>query len=255
MSSELADAVFEAIEQVTEPLFARIKALEAEIATLKSQPTIAGPPGPAGRDGVDGKDGAPGRDGVDGRDGKDGERGLDGAKGLDGKDGRDGVDGKDGIGVSDAVIDREGALVLTLANGQTKTLGVVVGQKGEPGKDGQDGRDGFGFDDFTAEYDGERTITLTFQRGELVKTFPFELPIVIDRGVYVAGKTYQPGEGVTWGGSFWIAQKQTSAKPGDGSGGWRLAVKKGSDGKQGPMGPEGKPGPRGEQGPMGPKGY
>ena len=55
-------------------------------------------------------------------------------------------------------------------------------------------------------------------------------PIVIDRGVFRAGTDYEHGDGATWDGSFWIAQKATQDKPGT-SDAWRLAVKKGRDGK------------------------
>src|SRR5690606_18773662 len=47
-----------------------------------------------------------GKDGADGRDGADGEPGPKGEKGDPGPA------GKDGVGLSDALIDREGALVL-----------------------------------------------------------------------------------------------------------------------------------------------
>ena len=48
----------------------------------------------------------------------------------------------------------------------------------------------------------------------------------------VAGmRTYVRGDAVTWGGSLWIAQKETSAKPDSPESGFRLAVKKGRDGK------------------------
>ena len=41
---------------------------------------------------------------------------------------------------------------------------------------------------------------------------------------------YQRGDGVTLGGSFFIAQADTTAKPGK-SDEWRLAVKRGADGR------------------------
>jgi len=138
-------------------------------------------------------------------------------------------DGKDGVGLAGAIIDRAGELVVTLTNGETRNLGPVVGKDGAPGKDGADG---FGFDDLDASYDGEKTVTLKFTKGERVKEFAFTLPVVIDRGIFSEGKTYVAGDGVTWGGSFWIAQKDTSSKPGEG-GDWRLSVKKGRDGRDG----------------------
>jgi len=147
------------------------------------------------------------------------------------RDGVDGKDGKDGVGLAGAIIDRAGELVITLTNGETRNLGPVVGKDGAPGKDGADG---VGFDDLEASYDGEKTVTLKFTKGERVKEFAFTLPVVIDRGIYTEGKTYSAGDGATWGGSFWIAQKETTAKPGEG-GDWRLAVKKGRDGRDGVM--------------------
>lgn len=59
------------------------------------------------------------------------------------------------------------------------------------------------------------------------------VPMVIDRGVYRADGEYKAGDGVTWGGSYWIAQKDApEGKPGEpGSAGWRLAVKRGDKGQ------------------------
>lgn len=60
----------------------------------------------------------------------------------------------------------------------------------------------------------------------------FDVPVVIDRGVFKHGNTYKSGDAVTWGGSLWIAQEQTADKPGEPAAkGWRLAVKKGRDAK------------------------
>lgn len=95
----------------------------------------------------------------------------------------------------------------------------------------KDGADGLGFDDMTVLHDGERSFTLRFVRGEQVKEFPFVLPIVIDRGYHKDGNSYAQGDGVTHGGSYWIAQKATQEKPEIGNSDWRLAVKKGRDGK------------------------
>lgn len=132
------------------------------------------------------------------------------------------------VSVKSALIDRDDHLILTLSNGDTKDLGVVVGKDGDPGKDG------FGFDDLDFEYDGEKTAYLKFSRGEDVKEFTLNMPVVIDRGVFSEGKEYLPGDGVTWGGSFWIAQQKTTDKPDDKTS-WRLAVKKGRDGRDGVM--------------------
>lgn len=142
---------------------------------------------------------------------------------------------KDGVGLAGSLIDRDGNLVVTLSDGSVTTLGPVVGKDGAPGKDGangadgKDGRDGIGFDDMEL-VETEDGVFLRFTRGDIVKDF--RLPIVIDRGVFKPGSAYRKGDGVTWGGSFWIAQCDTDEKP-DTAKGWRLAVKKGRDGRDG----------------------
>jgi len=154
-------------------------------------------------------------------------------------------DGEDGVGVAGALIDRDGNLVLTLSNGEIKELGQVVGRDADdiaierrikemvdaiPRP--KDGLDGLGFDDLEVIHDGARSFTFRFANGDKVKEFAFTLPVMLDRGVYHDGRKYQPGDGVTWGGSYWICQKETGAKP-DQSDDWRLAVKKGQNGKDG----------------------
>jgi len=73
-----------------------------------------------GRDGINGTDG---RDGRDGKAGKDGTPGRQGAQGPAGKDGRDGVDG---ISVTNAYLDFDGGLVITLSNGNEINVGEIV---------------------------------------------------------------------------------------------------------------------------------
>lgn len=75
------------------------------------------------------KDGRDGRNGVDGKAGKDGRPGRDGAtgpKGADGQDGRNGTDGENGVSVTDAHIDFDGSLVISLSSGRTINVGEVV---------------------------------------------------------------------------------------------------------------------------------
>jgi len=67
--------------------------------------------GPKGDQGDRGLDGAPGRDGADGK---------------DGRDGRDGKDGQDGVSVTDAKIDFDGSLIITLSTGREINVGEVV---------------------------------------------------------------------------------------------------------------------------------
>jgi hypothetical protein len=77
------------------------------------------------------KDGRDGQDGVDGRAGKDGRPGRDGAtgpRGIDGLNGSNGIDGEDGISITDAHIDFDGSLIITLSDGKLLNVGEVVSQ-------------------------------------------------------------------------------------------------------------------------------
>lgn len=126
------------------------------------------------------------------------------------------------IGLAGAMIDRKGALMVTLSDGKLIDLGRVEGKDGDPG---------LGFDDLALEQVSERSFAMRFSRGEQVKEFTFSMPVMIDRGVYRAGEAYQKGDCVTYGGSLWIAQADTSAKPDGADSGWRLGVKRGRDGR------------------------
>ena len=87
------------------------KAIEKRVASIKD-----------GRDGQDGVDGRPGKDGRPGRDG------LQGARGIDGLNGSNGIDGQDGISITDAHIDFDGSLIITLSDGKLLNVGEVVSQ-------------------------------------------------------------------------------------------------------------------------------
>lgn len=74
----------------------------------------------------DGRDGANGRDGKPGKDGKAGRDGAPGIKGADGRNGVDGADGADGVSVTNARIDFDGSLVISLSTGVEVNVGEVV---------------------------------------------------------------------------------------------------------------------------------
>ena len=76
----------------------------------------------------DGKDGKNGQDGRNGKDGRPGRDGAAGAQGQSGQDGTNGVDGEDGISISDAHIDFDGSLIITLSDGRVLNVGEVVSQ-------------------------------------------------------------------------------------------------------------------------------
>ena len=117
-----------------------------------------------------------------------------------------------------------------------------TGVKGERGPKGESGRNATDLT-FLQEYvleqvdrtlkngkittpDGGRT--LRWILGDAVHEI--KTAIVLDAGVWKDGATYVAGDGVTLGGSFFIAQTTTTAKPGK-SDEWRLAVKRGTDGR------------------------
>lgn len=157
----------------------------------------------------------------------------------------------DGVGVADAIISRDGDLVLTFSDGRTKSVGAVVGANADPAetarviaeqiaafprpKDGQNGKDGYGFDDMDLVITDEKSL-LRFTRADRTDVKEFELPLMLDRGIYKPGVRYRKGSTVTAQGALWIAQAETSDRPGDGATAWRLAVKKGRDGRDGANG-------------------
>ncbi len=227
-----------------------------------------GPQGERGADGAPGDKGDPGPAGPQGDPGPAGEvgpagpagaagaRGEDGAAGAPGQKGADGTPGRDGVGLAGAVIDRDGALVVTLTDGSTKSLGLVVGTKGDPGRDGTNGRDGVGHDDVDERVeDGGRVLVREYKlAGQVVKTFRHTLATTIYRGVFRDGKSYEAGDAVTWAGHMWVATASTDLKPGageDAAKAWTMAVRRGDQGKTGNIGPAGPQGPRGGQGATG----
>ena len=102
----------EAINDNVELIVEAIKVMENKVsAQLEIAKSIVPEKGDKGDKGADGKQGKDGRDGKDGKDG------------LNGKDGQD---GQDGVSVTDAKIDFDGSLVITLSTGQELNVGEVV---------------------------------------------------------------------------------------------------------------------------------
>lgn len=188
-------AVIEATKTLPVPVVEPVDLapLLMRVAALETREPVPGPMGAQGPRGERGEQGPAGADGVPGRDGRDG---LPGVPGLPGEKGLNGTDGRDGL-------------------------------------NGKDGSDGLGFEDFEELYDGERTFTRRYRSGDKVKEFVHKTAMEIYRGVYVDGKTYDRGDGVTWGGSEWHCNETTTTKPGDGSKAWTLKVKRGRDGRDG----------------------
>lgn len=107
--AEHTKLVIRAIKKIEEDLVSKFDALNGKISSKVASLKDGAP----GKDGRDGKDGRPGRDGV----------GTPGPAGNPGMDGRDGVDG---TSVTNARIDFDGSLVITLSDGREINAGEVV---------------------------------------------------------------------------------------------------------------------------------
>lgn len=147
----------------------------------------------------------------------------------DGVDGRDGADGKS-VTVDDLRPIVEAAAArweLDFERRASDVLQRAVENMPAP-VDGKDGRDALSVDDFDVTLDG-RVFTFALRCGENLVKREIKVPFPLDRGPYRSGVAYEKGDTVTYGGSQWIALRDTkSAPPSDD---WRLCVKKGKDGK------------------------
>ena len=164
--------------------------LHGEVRAIEHLP---GPPGEAGPRGERGEMGEKGERG------ERGEPGAMGAPGSNGKEGERGPKGEPGRNASDLTLlqDHIDERVERAIEAMTVT-----------------------------SLDGGRTLRFAFGS----KLREIKTALVLDAGVWKEGTTYAAGDGVTLGGSFFIAQTATSAKPGK-SDDWRLAVKRGNDGR------------------------
>ena len=110
---EQAQLVVQALKKIEADIKSRYdevgNKIEARVASIK-----------------DGKDGRDGTNGRDGRAGRDGSAGPMGPKGADGRNGADGRDGVDGVSVTDARIDFDGSLIISLSSGREINVGEVV---------------------------------------------------------------------------------------------------------------------------------
>jgi hypothetical protein len=157
-------------------------------------------PGPQGQTGPEGKAGAPGARGERGEKGERGEIGKQGPPGIDGKNGERGAKGEPGRNATDLALLQE--QIEQRVERAIEAISLTTPDSG-------------------------RTLRFCLG-GELVREI--KTALVLDAGVWKDGTTYAAGDGVTLGGSFFIAQADTTAKPGQ-SNDWRLAVKRGADGR------------------------
>jgi len=204
------------------------------------------------------------------KDGKDGEKGQKGEDGKsidvaevhrlisdlvskamaaipipkDGKDGRDGRDGKDGAG-KDGEPGRD-ALTLDILPGidvnRSYERGTYARHAGGLWRAIANTQAMRGWEcivngilSIKIEQGGEREFSVRATQSDGTESIAhFTMATPLDRGVYDSSASYAKGDGVTYAGSWWIAQvDKPTAVPGNPATAseWRLAVKRGRDGK------------------------
>lgn len=249
IQAEILKACARFIRKAFEPVEARVKALEERPPIQITEKAIEGPKGDKGE---------PGADGQNGRDGLDGKgftledaapvlksMGDELAAGLEEKTHaavkkaiesipapKDGVDGKS-ITIEDilpVLKSMQAEWALDFERRAQALFQKAVDNIPKP-KDGRDGIDGIGWDSMRVEHDGRRSFDLIFTKGDQDHSFKVTIPCVIDAGFWKEGMSVEKGDGVTFGGSYWIAQCDTSTKPEIGNPHYRLAVKRGRDGR------------------------
>jgi hypothetical protein len=124
-------------------------------------------------------------------------------------------------GVRGALIDRDGALVLTMTDGSVQNLGRVVG------------RDGLSLESRELEYVPEtHEIVEHWTANGKTREFRYPAGGIHDRGYWRQGSEYGAGDAVTHNGSLWIALRATTAKPCiENREDWRIGARKGRDAK------------------------
>lgn len=138
--------------------------------------------------------------------------------------------GEPGLGVAGAMIDRDGALQITLSNGEVKNLGRVVGDDGTHGKNGEDGKDGASFESFDMRYlDETSELEVKATAGGVTKEVRFHIGGMRGKGYWREGVTAKANEAWSYGGQLWIAVNETKAEPKAGCADWFLGARKGKD--------------------------
>lgn len=150
-------------------------------------------------------------------------------------DGKNGSDGKDGVSPSPDEVAKSmehifAKWALDFERKADSVLEKAIDRMPKP----RDGRDAIDIDGFELSIgDDDRTVTVSMKRGETVIEKSIKIPTILDRGVFKHGKTYEKGDAVTFGGCLWIAQCNTEKEePRSDNEAWRLAVKRGRDGKE-----------------------
>lgn len=154
-----------------------------------------------------------------------------GEKGADGSPGEPGAKGADGLGLAGAMIDRDGALQITLTNGEVKNLGPVVGKNGT---DGGNGKDGLSLESFDMEYLADsHEIALKASANGRTKEVRYPAGGIHAKGYWREGTRAKAGDAWVNDGSLWIAVKDCQSQPGLNDEAWIIAARRGKDGERG----------------------
>lgn len=189
-------------EFITIRIVEAIAPLVARLAELEARPVEKGDCGEQGLQGFAGPAGPAGPQGEPGPQGPPGPKGDNGDGGPAGTKGEKGEPGRDGRDAADLALLR-GFIVEQVAETIAETFKTAS---------------------FTSS-DGGRTLNAAL--GGVQHEIKTGIPL--DAGVWTE-RAYAAGDTVSHGGSMFIARIATSEKPGK-SDDWRLAVKRGADGR------------------------
>jgi hypothetical protein len=125
-------------------------------------------------------------------------------------------------GIQEAIIDREGQLVLTMTDGTIQKLGRVIGQ------------DGLSVESRELEYVPEtHEIVERWTANGKTREFRYPAGGIRDGGYWRQGVEARKHEVMTHAGSTWLALRDTKAKPcHENPEDWRLFARKGRDAKE-----------------------
>ena len=100
-------------------------------------------------------------------------------------------------------------------------------------ENGKDGRDAIPIENFDVSLCPDlRTVKFSLSDGEKSIEKEIKIPAILDRGVYSSNKSYEQGDAVTYAGGIFIAQVDNPTGAPETSQDWRLAVKRGRDGRE-----------------------
>ena len=127
---------------------------------------------------------------------------------------------KDGLGMAGSMIDRDGNLIITMTNGETKNLGPVVG------------KDGLSLESFEMAYDADaHEVALKAMAAGKSHEIRYPAGGIHGKGYWRDGLEAKAGEAWVQGGSLWIAKRNTTEAPSHSSENWFMAARKGRDGE------------------------